>query len=343
MKKISFISILVISLLMVMGCEKLIIGENNKNYNLDDFEEAWQITYDQYPYFELKGINWEAVYEIYYPAAVASQGDEIYNVLLEMFAHLEDGHMHIETEGGQQMMPWIPPRRIKDLYALNATLIGEYFNQDLLVDPESIMNYQVLPDNIGYLNILTFAGKYNFNAVNEIFNYFKNTSGMIIDIRHNYGGDIHNVDKVVGHFIKNPIPRNSYYFMDEQIEMDSIRPVGSYTYLKPTVLLINGVSFSASEITSEIMRQIGHVTLIGDTTGGGSLGYLNKKYNGDFRLPSGKLFHIGNLDVRKYNNEPFETVGIVPDIVVPQTEKNIQDGHDLQLEYAINFLKEKTL
>jgi hypothetical protein len=332
-----------IFIILNMGCEKLIIDENKEHNNLEDFEMAWQITHDQYPYFEWKGIDWQEVYDIYYPKAVASQGDEIYNVLLEMFAHLEDGHMHIETEGGQQMMPWIPPRRIKDLYALNSTLIGNYFNLDLLVDSEGIMNYQVLSENIGYLNIVTFEGKYNFNAVEEIFNYFKNTRGMIIDIRHNYGGDIHNVDKVVGHFLTNPIPRNPYYFQGEQIALDSIRPMGSFTYSKPSVLLINGVSFSASEITSVIMKQINHVTVIGDTTGGGSLGYLNKKYNGDFRLPSGKLFHIGNLDVRNYDGVPFETIGVVPDILVPQTENDIKAGHDLQLEYAINFLKEKTL
>lgn len=343
MKKYIFISVLVIFLLFVYSCEKALIDENSKNYNMDDFETAWNITNDQYPYFELKGINWTGLYNIYYPMAAESQGDEIYNVLLEMFAHLEDGHMYIETEGGQQMIPWTPPRRLKDLYAFNTTVIAGYFDQELLIDPEGIFNYQILPENLGYLNVVTFDGKYNFSAVNDIFNYFKNTSGMIIDIRHNYGGDIHNVDKVVGYFLKRPILRNAYYFKDEQLEIDSIYPIGSYTYLKPSVLLINGVSYSASEITSEIMKQIDHVTLIGDTTGGGSLGYLNKTYNGDFRLPSGKLFHIGNLDVRKYNGEPFETVGIIPDILIPQTEQNIQDGQDIQLEYAINFLKNKNL
>lgn len=325
--------------ILFIGCEKIIITENSENLNMEDFEMAWQITKDQYPYFEVKGIDWDELYIVYQPQASASQGDEIYTVLIEMFAHLKDGHMYIETEGGKQMTPWVPPRRTKDYYSFSPILIGYYFNTDLLLDVEEIFNYQILPENIGYFNICTFDGKYKFKAAPDIFNYFINTRGLIIDIRNNYGGDIHNVDKIAGHLLENPMPRNAYYFQGEQIEMDSICPLSSTPYLNPVVLLINGVSFSASEITTEIMKQIEHVTVIGDTTGGGSLGYLNKYANGDFKLPSGKLFHIGNLDVRKYDGLPFETVGVIPDILVPQTEADINSGHDLQLEFAIDYLK----
>ncbi len=341
MKKHVVFILPVILLLICLGCEKAFIPENSNNYNLEDFEEAWQITNDQYPYFDLKGINWQELYDEYYPQAVASEGDEVYSVLLSMFAHLKDGHMYLETEGGQQLTPWIPPRRIKDLYAFNAALIGQYFEEDLLIDEEGNINYQRLPDNIGYINICSFSGKYNFGGLNSIFNSYKNTKGLIIDIRHNYGGNINNVDKVVGHLLTSPMLRHDYYFQDEKLQMDSIRPRGSYTYLNTVVVLVNGVSYSASEITTEIMKQINQVTVIGDTTGGGSLGYLNDEYNGDFRLPSGKLFHIGNLDVRKYDGQPYETVGIVPDILVPQTESDIVEGHDKQLEFAINYLKKK--
>ncbi len=336
--KIKYVVIFTLFIFSI-GCEKAIIPENKEDLNMEDFEMAWQITKDQYPYFDYKEIDWDELYETYHPQANASQGDEIYKVFLEMFAHLKDGHMYIEIEGGKQLIPWIPPRRIKDYYSFSPVLMGQYFESDLLLDDEEIFNYQTLPENIGYFNICTFDGKYKFSAVNDIFNYFKNTNGLIIDIRNNYGGDVHNVDKVVGHLIENPMPRNAYYYHYEQLEMDSIRPQGSYTYLNPIVLLVNGVSFSASEITTEIMKQIEQVTVIGDTTGGGSLGYLNKYANGDFRLPSGKLFHIGNLDVRKYNGMPFETVGVIPDILVPQTEADINSGHDLQLEYAIEYLK----
>lgn len=320
----------------------MIIQEPSDNLNLEDFEMAWQVTRDNYPYFELKGVDWEEVYQVYYPKAAAAPGDEIYTVLLDMFAHLKDGHMYIETPGGKQLIPWVPTRRLKDIYAFKASVIGTYFEEELLIDEEENINYQVLPGNIGYLSIRSFSGEYNFKSLSGIFNYFRNTDGLIVDVRHNYGGDIHNVDKLVCNFIENIIPRNPYYNDFEQIDMDSIQPCGKYTYLNPVVLLINGVSYSGSEIAAEIFKeQVPQATIIGDTTGGGSLGYLNKYENGDFQLPSGKLIHIGNLDVRKYNNQPFENIGITPDILLPQTEADILSGHDRQLEYAIAFLQSK--
>nr|NQU94477.1 hypothetical protein [Bacteroidota bacterium] len=336
--------LVVLALLLFWGCEKSVIQENPQNTNLQDFEMAWEVADQHYPYFELKGVNWDELYEVYYPGASESKGDEIYTVLIEMFSHLRDGHMYLETEGGLQMTPWIPTRRIKDLYAFNPTVIGQYFEEEFIHCSEDNINYQILPENIGYLNIQSFSGEYSFRDMDQIFNFFKNTTGLIIDIRHNYGGDIHNVDKIVGHFISLPIPRNPYYHDFELLEMDDIQPSGTYNYNNPVVLLANGVSFSASEIATEIFKeQIAHVTVIGDTTGGGSLGYINKYENGDFILPSGKLFHIGNLDVRKYNGEPFENIGIVPDIVIPQSETDILAGHDKQLEFAINHIESKSI
>jgi C-terminal processing protease CtpA/Prc len=283
------------------------------------------------------------LYIDYYPKAAASRGDEIYTVLIELFSHLKDGHMYLELEGGQQMIPWIPFRRKKDLYSFNAVLIGRYFNDPVITCEEHVINYQILPQNIGYLNIQSFSGAYYLSELPHVFRYFSNTIGIIVDIRHNYGGDIHNVDKLVRNFIETPIPRNPYFYNFQPIEMDSIYPGGPYTYQNPGVLLINGVSYSASEITAEIFKQkIPHITLVGDTTGGGSLGYLNAQNNGHFRLPSGKLFHIGNLDVRKYNGIPFENIGIVPDILVSQSMEDINTGHDQQLEFAIALILKKT-
>ncbi len=330
-------------LVMFSGCEKVIIPENSEDNNLSDFEMAWEVTAEHYPYFELKGVDWDALYTEYFPLAVSSRGDEIYNVLLAMFAHLRDGHMYIETEGGRQMIPWVPDRRRKDMYAFDPIVVGTYFDKELLLDEEGIINYQVLPGNIGYLSVQTFDGKYRFSSMNSVFHTMRDTDGLIVDLRHNYGGDIHNVDRLVRNFISTTIPRNPYFHDSEEIEMDSIRPGGSYTYTNPVAVLVNGVSYSASEIASEIFKQqVEQATLIGDTTGGGSLGYLNRYENGDFFLPSGKLFHIGNLDVRKYNYEPFENIGILPDILLPQTEADIRAGNDLQLEYALEFLLSKT-
>jgi C-terminal processing protease CtpA/Prc len=109
---------------------------------------------------------------------------------------------------------------------------------------------------------------------------------------------------------------------------------GSFAYTNPVVVLINGSTFSAGELCTEILKQLPNVTAIGDTTGGGSCGGNYKYY-----LPSGKMIHVGTLDSRRYDGLPWESIGIAPDIRIEQTGADIIAGRDKQLEYAIEMLK----
>ena len=100
------------------------------------------------------------------------------------------------------------------------------------------------------------------------------------------------------------------------------------------MVLINGGSFSEAERFAEIMKQIPSVTVVGETTGGGSAG------GGDrFVLPNGATMSVGTYDFRRYDGIPWETVGVSPDVRVPQTPVHAAAGGDPQLEYALNLLR----
>ena len=105
--------------------------------------------------------------------------------------------------------------------------------------------------------------------------------------------------------------------------------------------MINGSTYSAGELTTEIMKQLLNVTVLGDTTGGGSAGSGSypPESRGKYNLPSGKLIYIGTIDIRRYDGQPWEKLGVPPDIRIPQTEQDINQGRDKQLEYGINLLK----
>jgi C-terminal processing protease CtpA/Prc len=124
--------------------------------------------------------------------------------------------------------------------------------------------------------------------------------------------------------------------MGEKWVIPPFQPAGPFQYTNPVVVLINGSTFSAGEFTTEILKQLPHVTAVGDTTGGGSVG------GGDaslYFLPSGKSIEIGFIDIRRYDGLPWEWLGVPPDIRVVQTEADILAGRDKQLEYAIDMLK----
>ena len=83
------------------------------------------------------------------------------------------------------------------------------------------------------------------------------------------------------------------------------------------------------------------MTAVGDTTGGGSAGGNSDPPEAvtEFYLPSGKMIDVGTVDNRRYDGQPWEWLGIPPDIRVVQTEADINQGRDKQLEYAIDMLK----
>jgi carboxyl-terminal processing protease len=58
-----------------------------------NFERLWRAMAYAYPYFEQKGVDWDAMYERYYPqAAQAESGGDYWRVIAYMLAELNDGH-----------------------------------------------------------------------------------------------------------------------------------------------------------------------------------------------------------------------------------------------------------
>jgi C-terminal processing protease CtpA/Prc len=80
---------------------------------------------------------------------------------------------------------------------------------------------------------------------------------------------------------------------------------------------------------------------VGDTTGGGGGAGSNHSTTtvSDFILPSGKMVSTPTGYFERYDGQPIEWLGVLPDIRVAQTAEDIRQGRDKQLEYAIEFLK----
>lgn len=65
------------------------------NY-VDNFKKLWTAMDQSYPYFSLKEVNWEEIYEEYSPRIAEVQEDqEFYEVIAEMLGELNDAHTNI--------------------------------------------------------------------------------------------------------------------------------------------------------------------------------------------------------------------------------------------------------
>ncbi len=115
---------------------------------------------------------------------------------------------------------------------------------------------------------------------------------------------------------------------------------GTFQYTKRVVLLINGVTVSAGESFTVMMKRIPSVTAIGDTTAGGGACFLpDVRHNGIIQMSSGRSAWIPTVDLRQYDGTPVEWLGVPPDIRVAQTMVDIENNIDKQLEFATEFLQ----
>lgn len=340
MKKLIYF-ICLFSGFVIIGCRDLIVKPAKSNLNMEDFEAAWNRINDVYPYLDFKGINWDSVYTVYRPLVEEAEGDEFYEILFNMLYVLKDGHVYYTTEGGGEVYPFYPQRHFKDRHGYNPFVVRKYFDKELKLTGSRSVEYGILPGNIGYAFISDFHEDYLINEFPSVLDYLKDTKGLIIDIRQKRGGSYANVEAVVSRFITTPLEKPGFYLFGEELDLPPFQPQGPFTYTNQVVVLINGSTFSAGELCTEVLKQLPQVTVAGDTTGGGSAGGNSNppEARTEYSLPSGKMINVGTVDLRRYDGLPWEWLGIPPDIYVQQTEADAQSGIDRQLEFAIELLR----
>ena len=118
------------------------------------------------------------------------------------------------------------------------------------------------------------------------------------------------------------------------IPSDIVRPVeGKPRYLKPIALLMGAETYSAAEdfiVTFDVAKR---GIKIGQTTGGSTGQPLF------FELPRGGMGRVCTKWDIYPDGKEFVGIGIVPDIEVKETVKDVREGRDVALEESYTYLE----
>jgi len=160
----------------------------------------------------------------------------------------------------------------------------------------------------------------------ELVNLTESKDGVVIDVRHNGGGNI--AVHLLGILIKEPyIYRN---FVGYPITSEN--KMRSKALEKPSILLIDNGSGSNSEIFAEGFRKLGLGKIVGTRTSGGVIG------TSSFHLLDGTRIRRPSWGCFTTEMENLELVPRYPDITVEiDLEDEIRE-HDPQLERAVSEL-----
>jgi len=325
-----------------LNCAELIISPPGSNNNIKDFETAWNAVNSVYPLLEYKKIDWDSIYAVYRPRAEQARGDEIQKLIYDLLKALKDFHVLIISNGGGQIIPYVPPRLFRNKDTYHPLVVRNYFDRELKLACLNSVEYEILENNIGYICLAHFNGEGLMDDFHIVMDYIKNTKGLIIDVRGNTGGSSSNYDAVVSRFIDTPLEYLKTFTKGEvPWNEEPVMPNTKYfTYTNPVVVLINGASLSGGEVFPELMNKLPNVTVVGDTTtGAGASDYGDDNFQGEFKLACGFTIRVSTVYVTRNDGLPIEWNGVLPDIRVPQVKEDIDRGRDKQLEYAIEMLK----
>lgn len=195
--------------------------------------------------------------------------------------------------------------------------------------------YQLLDNNIGYVTLANIQAE----DIDPIKEDFKNTKGIIIDIR-NYPSTF--VPFLLGsYFISSPTPFVKFTTtnLDNPGEFSFTKelkiPNEGKAYSGKLIILTNELSQSQAEYTAMAFRAGDNTTIIGSTTAGADGNVSN------ITLPGGLTTMISGIGVYYPDGGETQRVGIVPDIQLTPTVEGIRAGKDELLEKAIQVILEE--
>jgi len=332
MKKIM---LLFLSIITLFSCEKILFKEDLASTDpMTNFDYLWSEIDKKYSYFSLKKINWDSIKAIYRPM-ITPQMDEqaLFDVLANMLNELRDDHSNLITpfdisryDVSLKNELNFRFRTIEEHYVPNGKITGSFF-------------HDILPTtNIAYLRYGSFMNGVANADLNFILDKYKDTDGLILDLRQNGGGSIVNIPQIlerfstektlVGHFITRNGPNHSDFSEKAAFY------IGTYAgtkYSKPVCVLIDRGSYSATTMFALATKAFPNITLVGDTTGGG--GGLP---NGG-QLPNGWIYRFSVSQLLDLQGNNFAEDGVAPDVVASFDWTDLTK--DEILEQAISLLQ----
>ncbi len=351
MRNIIYIFGTIIIAITFSSCEKIFMKPNPDTDNISVYDEYWKLVDEKFAMWDNpdKHINKDSLHDV--TRAMVSEdisSDSLFLVLGQIAVRLMDGHSFIENQDKDTTLIYAVDRDTVDIN-IDTTIIKDVYLKDdykkigtnLEDDIPGEILYTLLEDGaIGYIRIPSWMHELTDDEVNTMFDYFKDTRGLIVDIRDNGGGDPMMSTKVARHFTDKRIHIGYEHFKigpgpddfsRNELYLDPIEGT-TYPANKPVMVLTSIWCFSATTTFIYSVLPLDNITFIGSRTGGGS------GSTADGLLANGWHWQLSVSEFIGLNGEHFDN-GTDPDIEV---WVNYDDtSQDEVIERAIEEIKNR--
>ncbi|MFC4260176.1 carboxy terminal-processing peptidase [Marinobacter lacisalsi] len=153
----------------------------------------------------------------------------------------------------------------------------------------------------------------------------QNVDGLVMDLRNNGGGALHEANDLVGLFIDQG-PTVQIRSSDNQVQVLADQDP-SVAWDGPMVVLVNRMSASASEIFAGAIQDYGRGLVVGSQTfGKGTVQAVRSLNHGQLKITQSKFYRVSGGSTQHR--------GVIPDIEIPSRIDTTRIGEDA-LERAL--------
>lgn len=331
-----------------------------------NFEALWKMFDRNYGSFIPKRIDWDLLYRLYRPKVTSRTSDQdLFEIMSHLLEHLNDNHVKVQSRRPPRFfrsgilgnlnrdargrpipigykIPDFSLDLVKRKYLrgrfeerLPGTKLAAYFGSDF-----PLYAFGRLKKDIGYFHIRNFDEVERTAAVaDEIVTEFRKARGLVLDIRGNGGGWDPVAKAIADRFADTRRlymvtrtrngPRHDDFTPPRYWYTE---PKGPHPFTRPVILLTHRWTISAGDCFALAMRELPHVTNLGEFTSGA---YSDEYWDS---LPNGWLVSIANKLYLDAGGLCWEGTGTPPDIRLVNTKEDIAAGRDRVLEAAMELL-----
>lgn len=165
----------------------------------------------------------------------------------------------------------------------------------------------------------------------------RNSDGIIIDVRGNFGGVGGMSMGIAGHFVDTVIPVGIMKTRAQEIKF-AINPRRVNTanervtpFAGPVAIVVDELSISTTEIFAGGMQSLSRARIIGSQTAGQALPAVAE------RLPNGDILYHAIANFLSPSGASIEGDGVFPDERIVLSRETVRNGRDPALEAALRW------
>lgn len=239
---------------------------------------------------------------------------------------------------------------------VNVTVERPYVSDSILtmnierdkIQIPAVPYYGVVGDDLGYIQLSQFSEKSADEVGNALTDLMTNhgVKGLVLDLRDNPGGYLGSAVKILSYFLPKGtevLRTRGRDVLEESVYRTTTKPIAPKL---PLVILTNGGSASASEITAGALQDLDRAVILGTRSFGKGLVQttVGLPYNGmlkvttaKYYIPSGRLIQAIDYSHRSADGSANRIADSLTHVFTTAGGREVRDGGgitpDVKLEY----------